>query len=79
MKSFLNIFRSSSSKTVSKASQSAPDAYWSLGTDQLLSAMKTTNKGLTQAEADGRLKQYGLNALDTKKKGKRSGAVLGPV
>ena len=73
MKSFLNIFRSSSTKTGSKASQSVPDSFWSLGTDQLLSAMKTSNKGLTQAEAEERLKQYGLNTLDTKKK------VSGPV
>ena len=68
MKRFADIFRSATSKKGSKDSESAPDSYWSLGTDQLLSTLKTSNKGLTQAEAEGRLKQYGLNALEEQHK-----------
>ena len=68
MKRFAEIFRSASSKKVSKDSESTPESYWSLGTDQLLSSLKTSNKGLSQAEAEGRLKQYGLNALEEQHK-----------
>jgi len=68
MKRFADIFRSASSKKGSKDSESAPEAYWSLGTDQLLSTLKTSNKGLSQKEAEGRLKQYGLNALEERHK-----------
>ena len=68
MKRFADIFRSASSKKGSKDSESAPEAYWSLGTDQLLFTLKTSNKGLSQAEAEGRLKQYGLNALEEQHK-----------
>ena len=68
MKRFANIFHSASSKKGSKDSETAPDSYWSLGTDQLLSTLKTSKTGLTQAEAEGRLKQYGLNALEEQHK-----------
>src|ERR1700690_77565 len=68
MKRFADIFHSASSKKGSKDSESAPESYWSLGTDQLLSALKTSNKGLSQAEAEERLKQYGLNALEERHK-----------
>src|ERR1700690_346332 len=68
MKRFADIFRSASSKKGSKDSESAPEAYWSLVTDQLLSTLKTSNKGLSQTEAEGRLKQYGLNALEEQHK-----------
>jgi len=68
MKRFVDIFRSASLKKGSRDSESAPEAYWSLGTDQLLSTLKTSNKGLSQTEAEGRLKQYGLNALEQQHK-----------
>jgi Mg2+-importing ATPase len=41
---------------------SAP-AYWSLLSEDLLSSLRSSAGGLQQAEADGRLKRYGPNAL----------------
>jgi Mg2+-importing ATPase len=38
-------------------------AYWSLTPDQLFSALNTSNKGLQPADAEQRLKQYGLNTI----------------
>jgi Mg2+-importing ATPase len=43
--------------------QAAPPAYWSLASEQLLTALHGTCEGLPQVDAESRLKQYGLNAL----------------
>ena len=39
------------------------EAYWALTAEQLVTALRTSSTGLQQTDADGRLKQYGLNAL----------------
>jgi Mg2+-importing ATPase len=39
-----------------------PPAYWSLTSDQLLSALSSTSNGIQQDDAERRLKQYGPNA-----------------
>jgi P-type Mg2+ transporter len=44
-----------------------PESYWSLGAEQLLSALKTSTTGLTQGEAETRIKEYGLNALEERR------------
>jgi Mg2+-importing ATPase len=41
----------------------APAAYWSLATEQLLSALHASKNGLQSSDAGQRLKQYGLNAI----------------
>ena len=38
-------------------------AYWSLAPEQLLAALHTARDGLTPAEADQRLKRFGLNTI----------------
>jgi len=40
-----------------------PAAYWSLATEQLISVLHASRKGLQPADAEQRLKQYGLNAI----------------
>ena len=40
-----------------------PAEYWNSAPEQLLSTLKTSEKGLTQQEAEERLKSYGPNAL----------------
>ena len=42
--------------------------YYSLTTDQVLVELDSTQDGLTQSAAHERVKQYGPNALDTKKR-----------
>jgi Mg2+-importing ATPase len=39
-------------------------AYWSLPPEQLLSELRASDDGLKQADAEGRLRQYGPNALE---------------
>ena len=46
--------------------QGAPEAYWSLSADQLLSAQHSSLKGLQQGDSDQRLKQYGPNSIRVK-------------
>ncbi len=43
--------------------QATPVAYWSLTPEQLLSNLHTSRDGLQTADAEQRLKQYGLNAI----------------
>src|SRR3972149_1990398 len=54
-------------KTLPRIGQQEPQAtpadYWSLPSEQLLSALHSTDNGLQGADAEKRLKQYGLNAL----------------
>ena len=44
-----------------------PDAYWSIDTAQLLSGLRSSSSGLSQSEAEARLKQYGANALEQRR------------
>jgi len=44
-----------------------PDAYWTLAAEQLIAALHTTNNGIQQADAESRIKQYGLNVLKTQR------------
>lgn len=41
--------------------------YWSKEPAQILEQLQTTKDGLTNDEAAGRLKQYGLNSFSAKK------------
>src|SRR5258706_2167677 len=50
----------------SENDQRIPVDYWSLTPQQLLSILKTTDKGITSLEAQNRLKQYGQNVLEKK-------------
>lgn len=42
-------------------------AYWSLPAEQLLAALRTSTTGLSQADADQRLEQYGPNVLQAQR------------
>src|SRR5512143_1696071 len=44
-----------------------PDAYWSIDTAQLLSGLRSSSSGLSQSEAEARLKQYGANTLEQRR------------
>lgn len=47
--------------------ESAPvPQYWTLAPAQLFTALRTTETGIPQADADSRLKQYGRNALQAR-------------
>ncbi len=45
-----------------------PAAYWTLPPEQLLSSMDATRDGLPSADAERRLKQYGLNAIQARRR-----------
>lgn len=47
--------------------QIAQQEYWSIAPEHLFSSLKTSEKGLTQQEAEERLKSYGLNALEQRR------------
>jgi len=57
------------SKSQNPKSKAAPglETYWSLPTEQLLSALNTSKDGLQPADAEERLKQYGLNTISAQK------------
>jgi len=46
-----------------KVAQAAPANYWNIAPDQLLTTLHATPAGLQQADAEQRLKQYGLNTI----------------
>jgi Mg2+-importing ATPase len=46
----------------------APSEYWSLSAEKLFSHLNTSERGLSQQEAERRLKQYGSNALQEQKR-----------
>jgi Mg2+-importing ATPase len=53
-----------------KAQRDAPmasEAYWSISSDHLISKLHGSEKGLEQADAAKRLKQYGLNTIKAHK------------
>jgi Mg2+-importing ATPase len=60
-------FANTPSHTGPQDTQATPAAYWSLAPEQLLSALHTTREGLSQADAEQRLEQYGLNALEARR------------
>ena len=62
---FPGIFPSTPSDN--QEAKTTPAEYWGIKTEDLLSALKTTKNGLTQQEADKRIKQYGGNALQKRK------------
>jgi Mg2+-importing ATPase len=47
--------------------QATPVAYWSLTPEQLFSNLHASKNGLQPADAEQRLKQYGLNAISAQK------------
>ena len=59
---FLNKSQTQQSKTPAPL-----ETYWTLAADQLLAALHTTDKGIQQTDAEIRIKQYGLNALQTQR------------
>ncbi|MGA2490928.1 MAG: magnesium-translocating P-type ATPase, partial [Anaerolineales bacterium] len=52
-------------KTEQQATQATLASYWSLADEQLLSTLHATRDGLQPAEAEQRLKQYGMNTIRT--------------
>ena len=67
MQTFARLFPRKSPGAGQLATTSAPAAYWSLPPEQLLAALHTSANGLSQADAEKLLKQYGLNALDARR------------
>ena len=51
-----------------QTTQTSPADYWSITPANLLSTLKSTEKGLTQQEVEQRLKQYGPNALEKRQR-----------
>ena len=58
----------STNKPSNRSGIQIPEEYWSSIPANLLSALKTTETGLAQQEAEERLKQYGLNALEKRQR-----------
>jgi len=54
----------------------ALDTYWTLTTDQLLSALHTADTGIQQTDAESRLKQYGPNTLKAQRQTTAFGLLL---
>ncbi len=63
MKILPNLSTSTPPKAGQQVAQATPVAYWSLAPEQLLSALHTSRNGLQPADAEQRLKQYGLNTI----------------
>jgi Mg2+-importing ATPase len=63
MKILPNLSASTPPKAGQQAAQATPAAYWSLAPEQLLSALHASRNGLQLADAEQRLKQYGLNTI----------------
>jgi len=62
MKSF-SLFHGTLMRMGQPDTPATPAAYWSLAPEQLLSALHTSINGLQPADAEQRLKQYGLNTI----------------
>jgi magnesium-transporting ATPase (P-type) len=75
MKSF-SVFARKLPRNKPQGSPATPASYWSLPSEQLLSALQSTGDGLTQAEAENRLKQYGPNALKVRRRSTALGLFL---
>ena len=63
MKLLPNLSTSTPPKAGQQVAQATPVAYWSLAPEQLLSALHASRNGLQPADAEQRLKQYGLNTI----------------
>ena len=63
MKILPNTSSSISPKAGQPVAQATQAAYWSLAPEQLLSALHASKNGLQPADAEQRLKQYGLNTI----------------
>ncbi len=63
MKPLPNLTTSTPPKAGQQVAQVTPAAYWSLAPELLFSALNTSNKGLQPADAEQRLKKYGLNSI----------------
>ncbi len=50
-------------RTPASAPSAAPEAYWSLASTELLTALRTTASGLDVRDANARLDEYGPNAI----------------
>ena len=61
MKPFTSFF--SKPQSQSAKVPAALDTYWGLAPERLVAELHTSNTGLQQTDAAGRIKQYGLNAL----------------
>ena len=61
MKPFSRFFNKSQAQP--SQAPAALDTYWSLASERLVAELHTSNNGLQQTDAAGRIKQYGLNAL----------------
>ncbi len=68
MKPLPNSSTSTPSKAGQQVAQATPEAYWSLEPEQLLTSLHTSKNGLQPAEAEQRLKQYGLNTIKAQQK-----------
>jgi magnesium-transporting ATPase (P-type) len=58
-----NLSTSTPPKPGQQVLPATPASYWSLTPEQLLSALHASRNGLQPAEAEQRLKQYGLNTI----------------
>ncbi|MEP7137355.1 MAG: magnesium-translocating P-type ATPase [Chloroflexota bacterium] len=67
MKPFASPFHPVQRKKGQQNTQLTPEAFWSLPPVQLLSTLKTTEKGLSKRAVEERLNQVGLNALEQRK------------
>ena len=56
-------------KAGQQVAQATPVAYWSVAPDELLSALHASRTGLQPADAEQRLKQYGLNTIRAQQQG----------
>ncbi|MGD0613481.1 MAG: magnesium-translocating P-type ATPase [Anaerolineales bacterium] len=63
MQSLPNPSSTTRPKAGQPAVQVAPAAYWSFAPEQLLTALHASKNGLQPADAEQRLKQYGLNTI----------------
>ena len=63
MKSLVNPMRRIQSSARRPQGPEIPEAYWSLPAEQLLSALHSSRDGLSPAEAQQRLAQYGPNTI----------------
>jgi P-type Mg2+ transporter len=63
MKLLGNLSTNSPLKMGQQVGDTTPEAYWSLTPEQVLSNLHASRNGLQPADAEQRLKQYGLNAI----------------
>ncbi len=77
MKPFASLFPNKPPQRGQEDAHVTPSTYWSLAPEQLLSALHTTGNGLKHADAEQRLKQYGLNALEERRKATALALFLG--